>query len=141
MDATYSNCKTHLGSTQWSFCPHCGMAVAHEAPKPLEHAHHPARGAFGGLAYGLIAAPILIIAGMMICLTGWGIFLGIPVVILGVLAPLAGPLFGMSEHTAQCPECGTKVVTLADGKMHACPACSAQFGVDEHEGHAVAGAR
>ena len=141
MDATCSNCKAQLTSAEWSFCPHCGTAMVREPSKPQEHEHHPARGAFGGLAYGLIAAPILIIAGVMICLTGWGLFLGIPVILMGILAPLAGPVFGMSEHTAKCPSCGTKVLTVADGKMHACPTCNAQFGVDDHEGHAVVGAR
>jgi predicted amidophosphoribosyltransferase len=132
MDATCSNCKAQLPSSHWSFCPHCGTAVTHEAPQPQEHRRHPARGAFGGLVYGLIAAPILIIAGVMICLTGWGIFFGVPVILLGILAPLAGPIFGMSEHTAKCPACGTRVLTLADGKMHACPTCMAQFAVDAH---------
>ncbi len=132
MEAACSRCKAVLASPHWSFCPHCGTTVAHGAPIPQEHEHHPARGAFGGLAYGLIAAPILIIAGIMICLTGWGIFLGIPIVAMGVLAPLAGPLFGMSEHPAKCPACGTKVMTLADGKMHACPSCNAEFAVGDH---------
>jgi predicted RNA-binding Zn-ribbon protein involved in translation (DUF1610 family) len=141
MTATCSKCSAQLESAQWSFCPHCGEAVARDAPKPQEHQHHPARGAFGGLAYGLIAAPILIIAGIMICLTGWGLFLGIPVIAMGVLAPLAGPIFGMSEHTAKCPACGTHVLTVADGKMHACPTCNAQFAVQRSEPHAVVGAR
>ena len=73
----------------------------------------------------------------MICLTGWGVFLGVPVIVIGILAPLAGPLFGMSEHTAKCPECGTRVITLADGKMHACPRCNASFAVSEHDAHVV----
>jgi predicted RNA-binding Zn-ribbon protein involved in translation (DUF1610 family) len=140
MEATCSKCKTQLTS-QWHFCPHCGEAVAHEALQPQEHEHHPARGAFGGLAYGLIAAPILIIAGVMICLTGWGLFLGIPVILMGIMAPLAGPLFGMSEHTAKCPGCGTRVITVADGKVHACPTCNASFAVSEQNEHAVVGAR
>jgi len=141
MDATCLKCKSQLTSSQWSFCPHCGEAVVHEAHEPEEHEHHPARGAFGGLAYGLIAAPLLVIAGVMICLTGWGVFLGIPVILMGILAPLAGPLFGMNEHRATCPACGTRVLTVADGKMHPCPTCTAQFAVDVHDHHAVAGVR
>ena len=132
MDATCTKCKAQLTSSQWSFCPQCGEAVVHEAAEPQEHELHPARGAFGGLAYGLIAAPILVIAGVMICLTGWGLFLGIPVILMGILAPLAGPMFGMSEHTAKCPDCGTRMITIADGKMHACPTCNASFAVDRH---------
>jgi predicted RNA-binding Zn-ribbon protein involved in translation (DUF1610 family) len=141
MEATCSNCKAQLGSSRWSFCPHCGTAMTHEAAKAREHEPPPARGAFGGLAYGLIAAPILIIAGVMICLTGLGVFLGVPVIVMGILAPLAGPLFGMSEHTAKCPECRTRMVTVADGKVHACPTCNANFAVSEHDEHAVVGAR
>jgi predicted RNA-binding Zn-ribbon protein involved in translation (DUF1610 family) len=131
MEMTCLNCKAQLQSSSWIFCPHCGSVVTHESSKPLEHEHHPARGAFGGLAYGLIAAPILIIAGVMICLTGWGVFLGVPVIALGVLAPLAGPLFGMTEHAAKCPACGTRVITLADGRVHACPVCNQQFAADD----------
>ena len=131
MDANCSKCGMHL-SSPWSFCPHCGAAI------PLEHheteeRHIPARGAFGGLLYGVIAAPILIIAGVMICLTGWGIFIGVPIVAIGVLAPLAGPIFGMGEHKGKCPECGTTVISVADGKVHDCPACSAQFAVNDRE--------
>jgi hypothetical protein len=37
----------------------------------------------------------MIIAGIMLCLTGLGAFLGVPLIIGGIIAPLAGPLFGM----------------------------------------------
>ncbi len=128
MNARCSRCQLNL-EPQWNFCPACAAtAHSHSAHLP-ESEHHPMRGAFGGLFYGLIAATILIVTGIMICLTGWGLFLGVPVIVLGVLAPLAGPLFGMSERPAKCPECGTRVVTLADGQVHACPACRAPFAV------------
>jgi len=45
--------------------------------------------------FGLIAAPIAIVFGVMLCLTGLGMVVGIPVIVLGILAPLAGPLLGM----------------------------------------------
>jgi hypothetical protein len=137
MDVHCSKCGTTL-TTLWTFCPHCGTAVSHENHNQEQPEHVPARGAFGGLVYGLIAAPILIVAGIMICLTGWGVFLGVPVIVLGILAPLAGPLFGMGEHKGKCPACGTVVITVGDGKLHDCPACNAKFAVGEH---AAAGAR
>lgn len=137
MNAQCSHCSAEI-EAGWKFCPHCGEAAPHAAHVTPEEERHPARGAFGGLLYGLIAAPILIIAGVMICLTGWGIFLGIPVIVMGVVAPLAGPLFGMSEHAARCPQCGMKIVTVADGQVHACPACSGQFAIGPH---GVVGAR
>jgi hypothetical protein len=117
---------------QWSFCPRCGVGIAHEHLATPEEEHVPARGAFGGLLYGLIAAPILIIAGVMLCLTGWGVFLGIPVMILGVLAPLAGPIFGMAEHIGKCPACGTTMITNHDGLAHDCPTCNQSFSIGPH---------
>jgi hypothetical protein len=137
MDAHCSNCATPL-TPLWIFCPHCGTAVPHETQNAAPPEHVPARGAFGGLIYGVIAAPILIVAGIMISLTGWGIFLGVPVIVLGILAPLAGPLFGMGEHKGKCPACGTTVITTGDGKVHDCPTCSERFAGGER---AAAGAR
>jgi hypothetical protein len=84
----------------WIFCPHCGAQPEHTPAaeiSPAGHEHQPApvAGAFGGALFGLIAAPIGLIVGIMMCLTGWGIFIGIPVILLAILAPLAGPLFGL----------------------------------------------
>jgi hypothetical protein len=45
--------------------------------------------------FGLIAAPSALVFGVLLCLTGLGMVVGIPVIVLGILAPLAGPLFGM----------------------------------------------
>lgn len=136
MDARCYRCQRTLDA-QWRFCPTCGVEVETQHATP-DAEHHPVRWAFGGLFYGLLAAPILIVTGIMICLTGWGLFLGIPVIALGVLAPLAGPLFGMSERAAKCPECGTRVITLADGLTHACPSCNARFAVTPEHRHAHA---
>jgi hypothetical protein len=88
-------------------------------------------GAFSGMALGMIAAPLMIVAGIMLCMTGWGLFLGVPVIIGGILAPLAGPIFGMGERKGKCPSCGTRVVTVADGRVHHCPACSKDFAVED----------
>lgn len=131
MDAQCSKCRMALKS-QWGFCPKCGKAVAQEHVMPPEEEHVPARGAFGGLLYGLIAAPILIIAGVMLCMTGWGLFLGVPMMVLGVLAPLAGPLFGMAEHAGKCPACGTLMITNSDGLAHDCPTCNQRFAIGPH---------
>jgi predicted RNA-binding Zn-ribbon protein involved in translation (DUF1610 family) len=136
MDANCSKCGAHL-ATAWSFCPGCGTAVAREV-HPRTHQHHPARGAFGGLYFGLVAAPILIIPGVLLCLLGWGIFFGVPMIVLGILAPLLGPVLGMGEHKGKCPSCGTRMISIADSKVHECPICSKKFAIEDVE---VAGVR
>ena len=129
MNPNCSKCGTHL-SVPWSFCPHCGAEVKQEA-HPSAHEHHPARGAFGGMSLGLIVAPILIIPGVLLCLLGWGIFFGVPMIVMGILAPLVGPVFGMGEHLGKCPTCGTRVIGLADGKSHGCPICNTAFDIED----------
>ncbi len=84
---------------EWVYCAGCGAKI--EAPTAeiavAGHEHEPApvTGAFSGALFGLIAVPIGLVVGIMLCLTGWGIFLGIPVIVLAVVAPLAGPLMGL----------------------------------------------
>jgi predicted RNA-binding Zn-ribbon protein involved in translation (DUF1610 family) len=80
---------------------------------------------------GMVAAPILIISGVMLCLTGWGLFFGVPFIVLGILAPLYGPLVGMGEHRGRCPSCGTRMISIADGKSHECPVCTEKFAIGD----------
>lgn len=91
-------CGERVGA-EWDFCAKCGQKVETATPSvaPAGHEHEPApvAGAFSGALLGLIAAPIALVFGIMLCLTGWGIFIGIPVILLAVLAPLAGPLVGL----------------------------------------------
>jgi zinc-ribbon domain len=92
-------CGEHMNAG-WVFCPKCGaeieaVATAPIAPAGHEHEPAPVAGAFSGALFGLIAAPIALVFGIMLCLTGWGIFIGIPVIILAIVAPLAGPLVGL----------------------------------------------
>jgi len=94
MSERCSKCS-ELVEEGWIFCPRCGTHNVREVNAPAEHQPAPVTGAFSGALFGVIAAPILLIVGVMLCLTGWGIFLGIPVIIGAILAPLAGPLFGL----------------------------------------------
>ena len=131
MDAHCLKCGMVLASA-WSFCPQCGSAVAHEAQVSGIHIPVPSKGAFSGMYIGLIAAPVLIISGVMLCLTGWGVFFGVPFILLGILAPLYGPIVGMGEHRGKCPSCGTRMISIADSKEHECPVCNKKFAIDEH---------
>lgn len=96
MEPVCSHCGERL-QPSWIFCARCSarvpVAEAKQPPEPPEPA--PVTGAFSGLYFGLIAAPVMVIVGIMLCLTGLGAFVGIPMIIGGVLAPLAGPMLGM----------------------------------------------
>lgn len=132
MNAHCVKCGTALASA-WSFCPQCGTSVSQETHEPREHQPVPMKGAFSGMYIGMIVAPILIIAGVMLCLTGWGVFFGLPFIVLGILAPLYGPLVGMKEHRGKCPFCGTRMISFADSKEHECPVCNKKFAIEDHE--------
>ena len=130
MNAHCTKCGLTL-ATMWSFCPHCGSAIEHENHVQREHRPAPTKGAFSGMYIGLIAAPVLIISGVMLCLTGWGIFFGVPFILLGILAPLYGPLVGIREHRGKCPSCGTRMISIADSKEHECPVCTKKFAIED----------
>ncbi len=138
MNAQCSQCGTSL-EMSWTFCPQCGRAAVRDVHPLAEHAEHDKSsvpGAFGGLLFGVITAPVLIIFGTLLCLTGLGAFLGVPMILAGILAPLAGPLFGIGERTVRCPWCNTREITVADSKLHYCPNCEHEFALGEH--HQVA---
>jgi hypothetical protein len=91
------------------------------------------------LYFGLIAVPILLIFGGLLCLTGLGAVLGIPLIILAIISPLLGPLIGIGEHKGKCPSCGTRVISVSDGQNHYCPACDKEFALSDHHQAAKAG--
>ena len=134
MNAPCNKCGTPL-QISWTFCPKCGLAVSreiHSHAEPAEHEKSSVPGAFGGLLFGVIAAPVLIVLGTLLCLTGLGAILGVPMILVAILAPLAGPLLGIGEHKVRCPSCNTRMITVADSRMHFCPACDKEFALDEH---------
>jgi len=120
-------CGTHL-EAEWSFCPHCGAGNEPPAPPappvPRDHENAPVTGAFSGLLLGVIAAPVLIIVGVMLCLTGLGAFAGVPMIIAGFFAPLAGPFFGSGSIGGRCPWCGAHISSLKHSHEFSCHACS-----------------
>ena len=136
MNATCRKCTAQL-EAGWKFCPHCGATNAQEIHLPaLEHQEHekpPVKTAFGGLLLGLLAAPVLIILGGMICLTGLGVFLGVPMIIAGVCAPLLGSLLGINALKGKCPWCGSSVGSVALFDRFSCPACSKRIVVRKSE--------
>jgi len=137
MNIQCSKCGTHL-TAPWNFCPNCGATVAHEihthaaVHEAAERA--PVQGAFGGLLIGMVAVPILIIVGTMLCLTGLGAIAGIPMIIGGALAPLLGPMIGIGTLQGKCPWCGTKMSSVIDHPQgFYCHACSNRIVIEDRK--------
>lgn len=134
MNGNCAKCGTHVDAA-WAFCPHCAAPIEHQqqAAIPHQHEHAPVKGGYSGLLFGLVAAPVLIIYGGMICLTGLGVFLGVPMIIAGIFAPLLGPFLGLNALKGTCPWCGAAVGSVALFDRFSCPACSKRIVVRKQE--------
>jgi DNA-directed RNA polymerase subunit RPC12/RpoP len=130
-----SKCGFKL-SSQWQFCPQCGEAVPSKPAEPATppaHEKAPIQGAFSGLLFGLILVPACIIVGTMLCMTGLGAFLGIPLIILGILSPVLGPIIGFREPRGSCPWCGTEVSNIVNAPAFDCHVCNGKIAVQNRK--------
>ncbi len=131
MDGHCTKCEAPLSSS-WKFCPMCGSTniQASLTPDELdEERRAPTEGAYSGLLFGVLAVPLLLIVGTMLCLTGLGAFLGIPMILAAIFAPLMGPLVGMRSHKGTCPSCGASLSNVESGHKSICPVCNHSFAV------------
>ena len=132
MSDHWQKCNASL-SSPWSFCPTCGTRVMHEQLAPSEAERPPVKHAFSGLLYGLIVAPMCIIVGGMLCCTGLGAFLGVPVIFAGILAPLIGPMIGIGEPRGKCPWCGNELNDIVNSPAFECHACHGRVLLQDHK--------
>ena len=82
------------------------------------------KGAFTGLLFGMLVVPILAIVGTMLCLTGLGAFLGVPMIAATILSPLLGPMIGIGAMHGDCPWCGVRIHSIITVPQFFCHACS-----------------
>jgi hypothetical protein len=132
MPQTCSKCNTQLQSG-WRFCPGCALAVPHEPPVPHPVEPTPVRSAFSGLLIGLILTPVCLIVGIMLCLTGLGVFFGVPLIILGLLAPLLGSIVGFRSLRGNCPWCGAPLSSLDSTQPFDCDVCHRTIAIRDHK--------
>lgn len=124
----------------WKFCPHCGAQETVHPPAEAVAVHHPhghdrapAKYAFGGLFFGIVTAPVLIIYGTMMCLLGPPMVFGIPVIIAGVLSPFVIPYLAINAVRGKCPWCGEKIASIGPLDAFFCQACSKRIVVKHRE--------
>src|ERR1035437_2012000 len=135
MEGHCSKCGAQM-EAPWKFCPHCGAASTHETEKktaPEEAEKAPVQGAFSGLLFGMLAAPILIIVGTMLCFTGLGAILGITMILAAVFSPLLGPMIGLGALKGKCPWCGVSVSSIANAKDFDCHECGKRIAIKHRE--------
>jgi hypothetical protein len=129
-------CEAHL-DPHWSYCPQCAAAnprAVHDPVVPTKHEKYPLRHAAGGLFFGLLFTAPCLIAGGMLCCTILGVFAGVPLIILGILAPLIGVVLGLNELEGKCPWCGTRITSIfSHTGDFACPACSRMVVIHNHD--------
>ena len=133
MTRTCTKCNAHL-SSPWRFCPSCGAEVpvpAQESHLPAERENAPVKNAFSGLLFGFLILPMCLIVGVMLCMTGLGAFLGIPIIIAGILAPLLGPMIGLGEPRGKCPWCGTALDNVVNTPSFSCHMCNGKIAMKD----------
>jgi len=65
----------------------------------------------------------------MLCLTGLGAILGVPMILAAVFAPLLGPMIGLGALKGKCPWCGISVSSIANAKDFNCHACGKRIAI------------
>ena len=81
------------------------------------------QGALAGCIAGWGVSGCLIPLGILLCFTGIGAIVGVPMILGGVMAPLLGPLMGLGALKGRCPWCGTGVTSGKSALGFDCPAC------------------
>jgi len=135
MEGLCSKCGTHLAAP-WKFCPSCGAVITpqiqHIPAPPEEKA--PLAGAFGGFFLGALVAPMMIIVGTLLSLSIVGALIGVPMIIMGILAPLLGPQFGYGTLKGKCPWCGAAIRSgMGHAKGFYCRACSNRIVIQDRK--------
>jgi DNA-directed RNA polymerase subunit RPC12/RpoP len=81
-------------------------------------------GFFMGIPAGIITAIIFILVGFLLCLTGIGAIIGVPLIIGGIASPFIGPVaVGLTSIKGKCPYCESEVQASSMDKGVTCPAC------------------
>lgn len=76
-------------------------------------------GCLGGWIMGGIFIPL----GIVLCFTGVGAILGVPLILAGLFGAPLGSMMGLGALNGECPWCGTQVTSPPAALGVDCPAC------------------
>lgn len=79
------------------------------------------QGAMAGCLVGWGMSGCLLSIGALLCVTGVGAIIGIPLIIVGLAAPLFGPLLGLTTLKGRCPWCD--MATMGNRPAFNCHVC------------------
>jgi hypothetical protein len=120
-------CGKELASAA-RFCAVCGEAntrVAGQNPVQSQTEIKSAKGQ--GTALGCLTgwgvSGCLVPVGVLLCFTGIGAIIGIPILIAGLAALVIGPLLGLGTKKGKCPWCGSVVMSAFGSRGFDCPVC------------------
>lgn len=95
--------------------------------KPGKAANSAAGGCLGFIA-GSMGFTMSLIVGGLLCLTGVGAIIGIPMILGGCILPFlgagAGGAAGFAMQTESCPYCGHEIKYMKNNPGLDCPACA-----------------
>ena len=111
-----------------AFCSHCGhpaqartRALAVPSAASSQATRAKGKGAFAGWIAGGAVGACLIVVGFLLCLTGVGMILGIPIILAGFVMLFIGPFLGARALKGACPYCRSVVLSASRGFN--CPVC------------------
>lgn len=81
------------------------------------------QGTMFGCMGGSMVGFVLIVVGALLCLTGIGAIVGIPLIVVGFLVPAITSLLGLGALKGVCPWCGGDVVSPTVALGVDCPSC------------------
>lgn len=113
-------------------CPNCGAPpVADESattPQLVQQVVTPTEsakleGVVIGTASGCLTSVLLFVGGGLLCATGIGALIGVPMIIGAILAPIVGPLLGLAHKKGRCPNCQGEVSVAPGERGTTCGSC------------------
>jgi len=135
MDFVYCNKCGSPVNPKSKKCQRCGTAVETDAKSnsittsgqtadTTQAKSAKVQGVLLGIATASVGLGCLIPLGIVLCFTGIGALVGIPLILLGLFYSVFEPLKGLGALKGECPWCGMKVLRPEGGAVGVtCQAC------------------